>query len=106
MWHNRRGMEVLANWVLLWLLGLLIGGFLMGLFTRSAALAFIIIFAGGAIIGHFVFTAKDGNRFPYYVLGASFIIGWLIGTRHNYGLLLLVYVLSIFIGYFGTKAAR
>lgn len=106
IWHNRRGMEVLANWVVIWFIGLLVGGFILSILTRNTTLAFIMIFAAGATIGHFIFTATEGNRFPYYVLGSSFIVGWLIGSRHNYGLLILTFVLSIFIGYFSTKAAR
>ncbi len=94
---SKKGFEFLTNWVVILFITILIVSFFVSLLVRNIFVSYTAIIIVGVVLGRFVFTATEGNRFPYYVLGFGFVTGWLLGYKvGNLFILLLVYITAFY----------
>ena len=81
MWKSKKGFEFMTAWIWIWLflavmLGIVLGFDIANIWMHFVAVAFVAL-----IIGHFIYTGKYGNCFPYYILGVGFILSYFIGLN-------------------------
>ena len=81
------------NWMELFLLLDMVIGLVLALLIPSAALSYILIFLSGFFAGRLVYERKSKIVFPYIVITATFLIGYLIGMR--YGNRIVVFLLFL-----------
>tara|TARA_B100000315_G_C14434739_1_gene521862 strand:- start:108 stop:443 length:336 start_codon:yes stop_codon:yes gene_type:complete len=93
-WFNKKGFEFLTNWVLIFFIAILVLSFLLAIVIINVWVTFVIVLFAGVLLGHFIFTSKEGNRFPYYLLSFAFISGYLAGHKVGNAIIILV----LFIG--------
>ena len=91
---NKKGFELITNWVAILFFAILILSFLFSMLIVNQWVTYTIVVFVGVILGHFVYTSKYGNRFPYYVLSFGFLLGILVGHRAGNGLI----IIALFIG--------
>jgi len=90
---NKKGLDFITNWAALLFVATLLLSFLFSAIIINPWVTYTIIIFVAVILGHFLFTSKEGNRFPYYVLAFAFLVGYLIG--HKSGNWIIIAVLFI-----------
>ncbi len=104
---NKKGFEFITNWVIVFFIAILVLSFLLSVIIVNAWVNYAVTIFMGVILGHFFFTSKYGNRFPYYVLAFAFISGYLSGHRAGNGFLMIaMFVGAIFATYKVMKATQ
>ena len=73
------------NWMEFWSAVLMILGLVLALFTSSAVINYLLIFVSGMFAGRIIYERQHKIIFPYYVIIAAFLIGYLIGMRYGNG---------------------
>lgn len=58
-------------------------GILIALAAPSAFISYIIIFLSGMFAGRLIYERKNKVQFPYFMVIAGFIIGYLIGVYYG-----------------------
>lgn len=71
------------NWMELFFLILMIIGILIALSAPSAVISYIIIFLAGMFAGRLLYERKNKIQFPYFMIIAGFVIGYLIGVYYG-----------------------
>ena len=71
------------NWMEFFFLVLMIIGVLAALSAPSAAISYIIIFLSGMFAGRLIYDRKNKMQFPYFMIIAGFVIGYLIGVYYG-----------------------
>ncbi|MBI2657038.1 hypothetical protein HYX03_04825 [Candidatus Woesearchaeota archaeon] len=71
------------NWMEFWFLVLMIIGVLIALSAPSAVISYFIIFLAGMFGGRLIYERKDKMQFPYFMIIAGFVIGYLIGVYYG-----------------------
>ena len=73
------------NWMEFWSAVLMILGLVLALFTSSAVINYLLIFASGMFAGRIIYERQHKTVFHYYVIIAAFLVGYLIGMRYGNG---------------------
>ena len=73
------------NWMEFWSAVLMILGLVLALFTSSAVINYLLIFVSGMFAGRIIYERQHKIVFPYYVIIAAFLVGYLIGMRYGNG---------------------
>jgi len=98
LFRNKKGFEFFTNWVTILFVAILVLSFLLSIIIINVWVSLLIIIITGVILGHFIFTSKLENRFPYFVLSFAFISGYLIGHRvGNVFILLAAFVGTVYL---------
>lgn len=71
------------NWMELFFFVLLVIGILTALSAPSAAISYIIAFLSGSFAGRLMYERKNKIQFPYFIIIAGFVIGYLIGVYYG-----------------------
>lgn len=91
-------------WPELFFFLLIIIGFILSIFIRSAVLSYIVIFAVGLMAGRLIgLRIKKKPIVPYFLILIGFLIGFLLGTltiQVNRILLLIVFIIGGIISYY------
>lgn len=104
---NKKGFEFITNWVIVFFTAIIVLSFLLSMVIVNAWVNYLVAIFVGVVLGHFFFTSKYGNRFPYYVLAFAFISGYLSGHRAGNGFLMVaLFVGVIFATYKIMKATQ
>ena len=75
--------EFYKNWMEFFFLVLMIIGILIALSAPSAVISYIIIFLSGMFAGRLIYEKKNKIQFPYFMIIAGFVIGYLIGVYYG-----------------------
>ena len=75
--------ELDKNWMEFFFLALMIGGILIALASPSTFISYVIIFISGMFAGRLIYERKNKMQFPYIVIIAGFVIGYLIGIYYG-----------------------
>jgi hypothetical protein len=78
---NRKGIDFLANWMVIFFFAVLILSFLLSQILINQRVTYIIFIFAGLIIGRLIFTTRYGNRLPYYVISLALLAGFITGYR-------------------------
>ena len=73
------------NWMEFWSVVLMVIGLVLALFTSSAVINYLLIFVSGMFAGRIIYERQHKTVFPYYVIIAAFLVGYLIGMRYGNG---------------------
>ena len=91
----------LRSWAEVFFFILLVIGFLFSLLTPSAVLSYALIFTAGMMGGRLIYERKDKLQFPYYLMIAGFLIGYLLGAFYgNRNVMILLFVIGGFLSYY------
>jgi ABC-type uncharacterized transport system YnjBCD permease subunit len=81
------------TWMEFWFFVLMLIGVLIALAAPSAAISYLMIFISGMFAGRLIYERKHKFKFPYLVIIAGFIIGYVAGAY--YGSRKMIFVLFI-----------
>lgn len=88
------------NWMEIFLLLDMIIGLVFALLIPSAALSYILLFVSGFFGGRLIYERKHKIVFPYIVIIATFLIGYLIGIRYgNRTVVVLLFLIGAILSY-------
>jgi len=88
------------NWMEFWFLVLMIIGVVLALSAKSAAISYIIAFIAGLFAGRLFYERKNKIKFPYIMIIAGFVIGYLIGVYYgSRGVVIVLFVLGAILSY-------
>jgi len=71
------------NWMEFFFLVLMIIGILIALASPSAIISYAIIFLSGIFAGRLIYERRNKIQFPYFMIIAGFVIGYLIGIYYG-----------------------
>lgn len=71
------------NWMEFFFLVLMIIGVLIALAAPSAIISYAIIFLTGIFAGRLIYERKNKMQFPYLMIIAGFVVGYLIGAYYG-----------------------
>lgn len=92
---NKRGLDFITNWAAVFFVAVLILSFLLSSVIVNQWVNYAIVVFAGIILGHFLFTGKNGVVFPYYVISFAFLAGYLIGHKAGNGIIIAALFLGI-----------
>ena len=81
---------------------LMVVGFFLSFWASvfSAFVSYIVVFLCGMIGGRLLYDRKQKLTFPYYLILAGFLIGFVIGTFYgNKAVVIILYILGVLISY-------
>jgi len=88
------------NWAEFFFLVLMLAGFIIALFSPSAFISYIVVFLSGMIGGRLLYLRKGNLVFPYYIILAGFLLGYLIGTFYgSRKVVIVLFVLGVLFSY-------
>ena len=104
---GKKGLEFLDNWMLIFFTAILALSFITATVIINQFVSYGIAVFAGLILGHLIFTNKQENIFPYYLIGFAFLTGYITGHRAGSGLLITAaFVITITATYKILKATR
>lgn len=71
------------NWMEFFFLVLMVVGVLIALSAPSAVISYVIAFLSGMFAGRLIYERKNKIQFPYFMIIAGFVIGYLIGVYYG-----------------------
>jgi len=88
------------NWYESFFLVLMIIGIVVALSAPSAIISYAIIFLSGIFAGRLIYERKNKVQFPYFMIIAGFIIGYLIGVYYGSRMIVIaLFVIGAILGY-------
>jgi len=76
-------LEFDKNWMEFFFLVLMVVGILIALASPNTFISYFIIFISGMFAGRLIYERKNKMQFPYIVIIAGFVIGYLIGIYYG-----------------------
>ena len=76
-------LDFYKNWFESFFLALMVIGIVVALSAPSAVISYIIIFLSGIFAGRLIYERKHKMKFPYVMIIAGFVIGYLIGVYYG-----------------------
>ena len=75
-------------------------GIMVALLAPSAVISYIIISISGIFAGRLIYARKNKIHFPYFMIIAGFVIGYLIGVYYGSKIVVaLLFALGAILGY-------
>ena len=88
------------NWMEYSLLLTTLIGILIAVLAPSAVISYVISFLSGIFAGRLIYERKDKIQFPYFMIIAGFIIGYLIGVYYgNRRIVIVLFVIGAILSY-------
>jgi len=75
--------EFYRNWMEFFFLVLMVIGILIAFSAPSAFISYTIILLCGIFAGRLIYERKNKIQFPYFMIIAGFVIGYLIGVYYG-----------------------
>ena len=75
--------EFYKHWMEFWFIVLMAFGILIALSAPSAVISYIIAFISGMFAGRLIYERKHKIQFPYFMIIAGFVIGYLAGVYYG-----------------------
>ena len=92
--------EFESKWMEFFFLVLAAIGLVFALIVTSAIIGYALIFISGYFAGNVLHQRKNNIIFPFYVIVAGFLIGYLIGIQYgNRIIATILYIGGAFLGY-------
>ena len=76
-------LDFYKNWFESFFLALIVVGIAVALSAPSAAISYAVIFLSGIFAGRLIYERKHKMKFPYVMIIAGFVIGYLIGVYYG-----------------------
>lgn len=78
------------NWMEFFFFVLMVVGVIIALAAPSAVISYIIIFLSGMFAGRLIYERRDKIQFPYLMIIAGFVVGYLIGVWYGNRIVVIV----------------
>lgn len=92
--NKKANVSFLENWVEIVAAILLVVGFILALFSRSAVISYFVILAAGAMLGRWWVRYKTkGVRLPIIIITLGFLIGFLLGSFYGDKRVMIIFFL-------------
>lgn len=78
------------NWMEFFFFVLMVVGVIIALAATSAVISYIIIFLSGMFAGRLIYERRDKIQFPYLMIIAGFVVGYLIGVWYGNRIVVIV----------------
>ncbi|MBI2652512.1 hypothetical protein HYX00_03510 [Candidatus Woesearchaeota archaeon] len=75
--------EFYKNWMEFFFLVLMVIGLIVALVTPSAVIGYILVFLSGFFAGRVLYERRNNIIFPFFIIIAGFVIGYLAGMRYG-----------------------
>ena len=80
---------------------LLVIGFFVAIFARSAVIAYTLIVLAGFMGGRIWFRVKTGLKVPWSIILMGFLVGFMIGARYgDKRMIVIFYIFGITVSYY------
>ena len=99
---NKKGafFDLQERWAEIAAIFLLIVGFLVALWARSAVVSYMVISLSGIICGRGFLLRKYTHRIAYVIIILAYLVGFLIGSLYGSAKYILVlFIIGMWIGY-------
>lgn len=88
------------NWMEFFFLALMIVGILIALASPSLYISYFIALLSGMFAGRLIYERKNKMQFPYIIIIAGFVIGYLIGIYYGSGrIAIALFVIGAILSY-------
>jgi len=88
------------NWMEFWFFVIMVIGFIIALLAPSAVIGYFIAFVSGMFAGRLIYERKNKIQFPYFMIIAGFVIGYLIGVYYgSRRIVILLFVIGAVLSY-------
>lgn len=88
------------NWMEFFFLVLIVIGILIALASPSLFISYFIAFLSGMFAGRLIYERKNKVQFPYIVIIAGFVIGYLIGIYYgSRGIAIILFIVGAILSY-------
>ncbi|MFH1439324.1 MAG: hypothetical protein ABIG89_02080 [Candidatus Woesearchaeota archaeon] len=92
--------DLQERWVEITSIFLLIVGFIVALWSRSAVVTYMVILLSGVISGRGLMSRKYSHKFYYFMIIIAYLIGFVLGSFYGKTKYILVlFILGAYIGY-------
>lgn len=93
-------LDLHKNWMEFFFLVLMIIGILIALASPSAVISYAIIFLSGMFAGRLIYERRNNIQFPYFMIIAGFVIGYLIGIYYgSRRIVIALFVIGVILSY-------
>ena len=93
-------MELYKDWMEFFFIGLMVVGVLVALLSPSAVISYMISFIAGFFAGRLIYERKTKIQFPYLMVIAGFVIGYVIGVYYgSRKIVILLFVIGAILSY-------
>jgi len=83
-----------------WFFVIMVIGFIIALLAPSAVIGYFIAFVSGMFAGRLIYERKNKIQFPYFMIIAGFVIGYLIGVYYgSRRIVILLFVIGAVLSY-------
>lgn len=87
---SKGGFGFLESWVEILFFVLLALGFGLGKLIVDITASYLLVAAAGIVVGRLVFEKRENDPWPYYAIGAAFLLGFLLGHRVGSGIIIIL----------------
>jgi hypothetical protein len=92
--------EYYMDWMEFWFFVIMVIGILIALLAPSAMISYAIAFISGMAAGRLMYERKNKIKFPYLMVIAGFVIGYLIGVYYgSRRLVIVLFVIGAILSY-------
>ena len=92
--------QLYKNWMEFLFFVLMVVGIFIALSAPSAFISYVIILLCGIFAGRLIYGRKNKMQFPYIMIIAGFVIGYLIGVYYgSRRVVILLFVIGAILGY-------
>ena len=91
------------NWMEFFFFALIVIGIAIALSAPSPVVSYAIIFISGMFAGRLIYKRKNKLQFPYFIIIAGFVIGYLIGVYYGsrkVAITIILFLLGAALGYY------
>ena len=94
---NKKGFELMENWVEVVSAVILVMGFILAIFSGSAVVSYFVILFAGFMFGRWWYRYKTKEvRLPIIIICAGFLIGFLLGSFYgDKRILIILFIVGI-----------
>lgn len=107
LWDHKKAMNISETWVEWSSLGVLILALLLSLVSRNTIVTYLIILGSGMIMGRMFYMKRYQPKLIFSLFAIAFLLGFVIGSFiRGLGIarvIVVIYVIGIYIGYFLHK---
>jgi len=88
------------NWMEFWFLVIMAVGILIALVAPSAVISYVISFIAGMFAGRVIYERNGKIQFPYLMIIAGFVIGYLIGVYYgSKRVVIILFIIGVILSY-------
>ncbi len=81
--NKKAAFDFWSDWAEFFFFILLFIGFIIGIFSHSAVITYLVSFTSGMMAGRLFYDKKDKGRAPFFLIIIGFLMGYVLGTFYG-----------------------